>query len=123
MFVRHKLPSASKFFKRLLFQYRGVVGNVIQNLGLHDEKTAVDPSPISLWFFQKSMDTVGGIKLQGAKPARRLDRGDRCQLAMSLVIGQQFSDVDVSYAISIGKQKRFVSQIFLNTLNPPASHG
>ena len=53
----------------------------------------------------------------------KYNRSERCKLAMGFMEFQQLVDIHVAHAVTVCEEKRFISDISLNPLDPAASHG
>ena len=96
--------------------------DVVDDFGRQDEKTAIDPGAIAGGLFLETGD-LDVLEVNRTEAAWGLGGGERRQLALLLVMGDQLGDVDVAEAISVGETEDFVAQIGFDTPQPPACHG
>ncbi len=105
----------------LLLQY-GVVVEIVDHLGLHDEETNIYPT-IKHRLLTETADNPGLIDIHNSESARRLHGGHRGHSSGARVACSQGIDVDIGEAIPVGDEERLVIEVPCGLEYPAAGHG
>ena len=111
-------PSAASRSNGSLFEECVVTIDVVGDLGLIDQN-AIDPPLRSLRLLGELGDLVAA-DLEVAVACRRMDRGERAELAVILVEGDQCVEIDRRHAVAPGDQERAGSEVRNEFVDAPA---
>src|SRR5439155_14466834 len=89
---------------------------------LEDEKAAVDPAGAGGRLLGERADLVA-VEIEAAEAGRRMDGGDRGELAVTPMKRHQIADVDVRQAVAVGGQKGFAADVVAQPADATARHG
>ena len=95
--------------ENIRFEARLISGDVIQDAGLHDHETTVDPAFADLGLLDEANDAVT-IETQAAKSRRWPHGSNGHEIAGRTVKLDQPLEVYVRNAVSVGQQKRPVPE-------------
>jgi hypothetical protein len=99
---RFKLATARDGLQRGTLP-RGLIAiNKIDNLGAQNEEPAIDPSPVTRWFFLKALN-AGAFAQKRTITPRRLHRCDRGKLAMLVMKSDLLRHINIRYTIAISE--------------------
>src|SRR5690606_35769184 len=124
MGVGGELTVVGELFEGFLLPACLVVFDEVNGFGFDDEESAVDPGSVAAWFFAEAADLVFAfLQADRAKPAGRFYGGHGAEGFLFAVEFQQFIDIDVTDAVTVGEAERFVADIFADATEPAAGHG
>jgi len=120
--VSHQLSIGGEPFHGFFFPLGFVAFDVIKDLRLKDEESAVDPAFSELRFFGESGDAVA-FDFKQSVSRRRANGGDRCEFAVTSMKGEQFMQVDIADAVAPGDHAGVVADEGLEPFDASAGHG
>jgi len=100
MSVCRELPGFSQSGKRRMLEDGVIAVDVIEDFGLEDEESAVDPTLASLRFLIEPNDEII-LELQSAKTSRGPDRRQRRQASVVFMKCDELGDIQLRDAIAI----------------------
>ncbi len=105
-----------------MFEHHHVAVDVVEHLRLQHEERAVDPAFGGLGFFLEGGHLVA-VEAHMAVARRGPHRGDRRELAVAAVEGDQLVDVDIRHPVAPGQHEGLVAEPGFQPLDPAPGQG
>ena len=104
MLIGRQLAIGRDSFQRVGFEAVGVTAEVIEDRWLENEEPAVDPAFTRDRFLGEVFDQTV-VNDQAAESSRRTNGRHSGDLAVRLVVCQQFRQIDVTYTVTVGEHE------------------
>ena len=122
MHIAHQLAFGCQLAQRGLLKNGIITADGIKHFRFQHHIARIDDSPIVDAFFTERLNRIVLADIQHAFLLFLHHGGQSCQLAMLLMELDQFGNVHIADAITIGHHKGFVADIFLHPLDAAARH-
>src|SRR5258708_18929186 len=122
MAERGEFPLPRQALERLAFPHGGIAADVIYHLRRQHEKSAADPTTVTIRFFDELRNHVL-LDVHRAEAARWLDGRHGSKPVLRLVESDEGGHVDVGESVAIGEAEILIAEIRAGALQAAAGHG
>src|SRR3546814_3575348 len=115
MRIGNEFAVSCERLQRFALPHRVVAVDVVEYARLEHEESTIYPALTLLGFFREALHDAAVRHFDEPKTRRRANHGNRGQLSMGTVEGQQFVQIDVGYAVTPGERTEEHTSTRLNS--------